>query len=262
MDEPRVHHRRAPLMRLWMTAPGWRPLAVLGVLCLVLAACAGPVGTHRADPKVVLRDLARSATTTGEPSWPTRNVLLEQGLLDEFAERPEEALAGLHKTMVASGGDPDLLFALAELSFLHGQTAAKPELPHGAAIYAYAFLFPEGSGSPPGRFDPRLRLAADLYNWALMAALRLGGRVGGRPARRHVRAALRRDRGGFRSRRPCAPGTGELYQLHPDRRAGDARPGDAVPLAGPRGAPGRLHPAHRRFEARPGHGGAEAARCR
>jgi pimeloyl-ACP methyl ester carboxylesterase len=39
-----------------------------------------------------------------------------------------------------------------------------------AAIYAYAFLFPEGSGSGPGRFDPRLRLAADLYNWALMAA--------------------------------------------------------------------------------------------
>ena len=153
-----------------MTAPGWRPLAVLGVLCLVLAACAGPVGTHRADPKVVLRDLARSATTTGEPSWPTRNVLLEQGLLDEFTERPEEALAGLHKTMVASGGDPDLLFALAELSFLHGQTAAKPGYRMAAAIYAYAFLFPEGNGSPPGRFDPRLRLAADLYNWALMAA--------------------------------------------------------------------------------------------
>ena len=157
-------------MRLTMTAPGWRPLAVLGALCLVLAACAGPVGTHRADPKVVLRDLARSATTTGEPSWPTRNVLLEQGLLDGFTERPEEALAGLHKTMVATGGDPDLLFALAELSFLHGQTAGKPGYRMAAAIYAYAFLFPEGNGSSPGRFDPRLRLAADLYNWALMAA--------------------------------------------------------------------------------------------
>jgi len=152
------------------TASGWRPLAVLGVLCLVLAACAGPVGTHRADPKVVLRDLARSATTTGEPSWQTRNVLLEQGLLVEFEERPEEVLAALHKTMVATGGDPDLLFALAELSFLHGQTAAKPGYRMAAAVYAYAFLFPEGTGSAPGRFDPRLRIAADLYNWALMAA--------------------------------------------------------------------------------------------
>jgi hypothetical protein len=153
-----------------MTTPGWRPLAVLGALCLVLAACAGPVGTHRADPKVVLRDLARSATTTGEPSWQTRNVLLEQGLLVEFEERPEEVLAGLHKTMVATGGDPDILFALAELSFLHGQTAAKPGYRMTAAVYAYAFLFPEGSGTAPGRFDPRLRIAADLYNWALMAA--------------------------------------------------------------------------------------------
>jgi pimeloyl-ACP methyl ester carboxylesterase len=156
-----------------MTAPRWRPLAVLGALCLVLAACAGPVGTHRTDPKVVLSDLARSATTTGEPSWPTRNVLLEQGRLEEFEERPEEALAGLHKTMVATGGDPDLLFALAELSFLHGQTAAKPGYRMAAAVYAYAFLFPEGNGSAPGRFDPRLRIAADLYNWALMAAFAL-----------------------------------------------------------------------------------------
>ena len=39
-----------------------------------------------------------------------------------------------------------------------------------AAVYAYACLFPEGEGLAPGRFDPRLRIAADLYNWALTAA--------------------------------------------------------------------------------------------
>jgi hypothetical protein len=151
------------------SAPRWRRLPVLAALGLVLAACAGPVGTNRADPKTVLRDLGRSATTTGEPSWPTRNVLLEQGLLEEFDEHPEEVLAALHKAMVTTGGDPDLLFALAELSFLHGQTAAKPGYRLAGAIYAYAFLFPEGSGPAPGRFDPRLRIAVDLYNWALLA---------------------------------------------------------------------------------------------
>src|SRR5262245_30535870 len=139
-------------------------------LGLLLAACASPVGTNRKDPKVVLRDLGRSATTTGEPTWQTRNVLFEQGMFAEFEERPEDVLAALHKAMVEAGGDPDLLFALAELSFLHGQTAGKPSYQLAAAIYAYAFLFPEGSGSSPGRFDPRLRIAADLYNWALMAA--------------------------------------------------------------------------------------------
>jgi hypothetical protein len=153
-----------------MSPPRRRQFALLAVLCLTLAACAGPVGTVRTDPKVVLRDLARSATTTGEPSLPTRNVLFEQGLFETFEESPEAVIQQLHRAMLAARGDHDLLFALAELSFLHGQAAAKPAYRMAAAVYAYAFLFPEGDGGAPGRFDPRLRIAADLYNWALTAA--------------------------------------------------------------------------------------------
>jgi pimeloyl-ACP methyl ester carboxylesterase len=149
--------------------PG-RRVALLVALCLALGACAGPVGATRVDPKVVLADLARSATTTGEPSWPTRNVLLEQGLLAAFEEKPDEVLTKLHQAMVKGDGDPDLLFTLAELSFLHGQTPGKEAHRLAAAVYAYAFLFPEGAGAVPGRFDPRLRIAADLYNWSLAAA--------------------------------------------------------------------------------------------
>jgi pimeloyl-ACP methyl ester carboxylesterase len=144
-----------------------RRLLLLGALCLALAACAGPIGTTRVDPKIVQADLGRSAITTGEPSWPTRNVLFERGLFDAFAAQPEAALAELHRAMVAAQGDPDLLFALAELSYLHGQAAKKPAYALAAAVYAYAFLFPEEAGVAPGRFDPRLRTAADLYNWAL-----------------------------------------------------------------------------------------------
>lgn len=132
-------------------------LAVLGVLCRTLAACAGPVGTTRADPTVVLRDLARNATTTGEPSWPTRNVLFEHGLFGEFSERPEAVIAELHKAMKVAPGGPNqlLLFALAELSYLHGEATASLEYRLAAAVYAYAFLFPEGYGVTAGRFDPR-----------------------------------------------------------------------------------------------------------
>jgi len=36
-------------------------------------------------------------------------------------------------------------------------------------VYAWAFLFPEGRDPGPGRFDPRLRIAADIYNWAIVA---------------------------------------------------------------------------------------------
>jgi hypothetical protein len=148
-----------------------RRLAVLGALWLAAAACAGPVGAVRVAPDVAHRQLARGATTTGEPSWPTRNQLAEHGLLDAFERRPEAAIAELHRAMVAAGGRDDLLFALAELSFLHGQATAKPDYHLAAAVYAYAFLFPDGPGSAPGRFDPRLRIAADLYNWALAGAL-------------------------------------------------------------------------------------------
>ena len=145
-------------------------LLLLGALCLALAACAGPLGTVRVDPKVVHYDLARSAVTTGEPSAPTRNVLFERGLFKAFDAHPEDVIAELHRTMVAAGGDQDLLFALAELSFLHGRAAKKVEYDLAALVYAYAFLFPEGDEGAPGRFDPRLRIAADLYNWALTAA--------------------------------------------------------------------------------------------
>ena len=153
----------SPMPRRWF--------ALLGGLCLALTACAGPVGTARVDPKTVLGNLGRSAVTTGEPSLPTRNVLFEHGLFEAVDQRPEAAIAELHRAMVASHGNQDLLFALAELSFLHGQATTNPDYFLAAAVYAYAFLFPEQTGdAAPGRFDPRVRIAADLYNWALTTA--------------------------------------------------------------------------------------------
>jgi len=79
-----------------------RRLALLGALGLALAACAGPVYTTRADPKVVLRELDQSAITSGEPSLPTRNVLYEHGLFEAFDERAAAAIAALHRAMVAA----------------------------------------------------------------------------------------------------------------------------------------------------------------
>ena len=151
----------------------WSPFynsVLIGILFLILAACASPYQAIRVPPAQAQADLGRSAVTTGEASWSTRNVLFEHGLFDEFNAHPESAITELHRTMVEENGNPDLLFALAELSFLHGQDARNPEYDLAAAVYAYAFLFPEGVGLAPGRFDPRLRTAADLYNWALTSS--------------------------------------------------------------------------------------------
>ena len=106
-------------------------LALLVVLCLALVACAGPVGTVRSDPKDVLRDLARSATTTGEPNLATRNALHVFGLFETYEESPEVAIEQLHRVMVASQGHPALLFALAELSYLYGELGRQAGVPHG-----------------------------------------------------------------------------------------------------------------------------------
>jgi pimeloyl-ACP methyl ester carboxylesterase len=135
---------------------------------LLAAACAPPVSAIRVDPQTVYRELNRGAVASGEPSWPTRNVLRERGLLAEFEKRPEAVLADLHRGMVASGGDLNELFALAELSFLHGRATGKREHHLAAAVYAWAFLFPEGLKGAPDRFDPRLRMAADVYDLAIV----------------------------------------------------------------------------------------------
>ncbi len=142
--------------------------SLLAISCLFIAACANPVSAVRVDSKTVYGELGQSAVATGKPSTPTRNVLLERGLLEAFDEKPATALADLHKAMVSAGGDLDALFALAELSFLHGLKSAKREYHLAAAVYAWAFLFPEDRTAE--RFDPRLRLAADIYNWALADA--------------------------------------------------------------------------------------------
>ena len=239
-----------------------RRLALLGALCLALAACAGPVGTIRVDPKVVHRELARSAITTGEPSWPTRNVLFERGLFDAFDERPEAALAELHRAMVAARGRPG--------PALRPGRAVLPARPGGQE----ARLLPGGR-----RLRLRLPLPRRSRAWPRGGSTRAFGSrrtctTGRSPAAFASEdgsevvprggtfdAALRADRGGLRSRRPARRGP-RAVPVHPDRGAGGVRPGDAVSLAGPRRPARRLHPAHRRLASPGGTWWRRGSRCR
>jgi pimeloyl-ACP methyl ester carboxylesterase len=68
----------------------------------------------------------------------------------------------------------DRLFALAELSFVHAEGTRMTEYYLAAAVYAYAFLFPTDGTDHVAALsfvDPRLRLAADLYNLGLTLGL-------------------------------------------------------------------------------------------
>ena len=159
----------------------WLSLAML-VLFVLVAGCAGVVRVHRADSRSVHRELTRNVLTTGELSEPTHNVLHRYGVDTTYRKRPEEVLTALHAAIVGASDGPDVsddLFALAELSFQHAQTAhrgpseRRQRTAHylASAVYAYAFLFPERQSDVPSRFDPRVRIAADLYNRAVTLGL-------------------------------------------------------------------------------------------
>jgi len=147
---------------------GW---VVAALAALSFSGCGSFVTVTRVSPEQVGRELSANVLTGDRLSTPTRNVLLEHGLLEAFEEDPVATLAQLHKAMVAEDADFDDLFALAELSFRQAQSANDLTRYLEAAVYAYAFLFAEGHGQAPSRFDPRLRMAADLYNRALTLAL-------------------------------------------------------------------------------------------
>lgn len=151
---------------------GVRLIGIIGLL-LLASACATPISVRQLDPQTADRELARNALSVGEPSRVTKIILNRTDLSDRFDKDPEAALWTLH-TEVAAGRlrEPGVLFALAELSFLHGQRTKQPSYHLAAAVYAYAFLFPPQEARTPDPYDPRFRDACDLYNRALTEALR------------------------------------------------------------------------------------------
>jgi hypothetical protein len=151
-----------------------RALTLLA-LPLLAAACAAPVGAVRADPRGVHQELTGSVLSTGTPSRFTRNIVFLHGLHEAIQDDAEAALARLRADVLAGRGGVDAVFALAELSFWHGQESGKRAHYLAAAVYAWAFLFPEGGAGAPDAFDPRLRLAADLYGRGMTAGLASAG---------------------------------------------------------------------------------------
>jgi pimeloyl-ACP methyl ester carboxylesterase len=138
---------------------------------LLMVACGPPVGVSRVSPRDVSRDLTRSALNSSTPSEFSQNVLHRWDLRERFRRDPEAALAQLHQLVVVGRGRDTTLFALAELSFAHAEATGKRDYYLEAAVSAWAFLFPGGDGERPDELDPRLRIAADLYNRGLTRAL-------------------------------------------------------------------------------------------
>ena len=173
-----------------VTGPGFRrwwlqclvrgPGIFVAVLALFLTGCAAPMGADRVSSRQAYAQMEANALRAGQPSAETVSILHRYDLDAVAARNPDEAVRRLHEKAVATGGR-DLLFALAEMSYVAGdhiRRSLKPWDPRdardyylGSALYAWLFLFGEGNEPPPGAFDRRFRGACDLYNYGLGLAL-------------------------------------------------------------------------------------------
>jgi pimeloyl-ACP methyl ester carboxylesterase len=160
--ERRHNIRRGP------ASAGWRIGFVVGAL-LVASGCATPVGVTRVDTQAMYKGLTASVLSTGRPSQYSEHLLVRLGLAGRFDEEPEAVLAGLRGP--GRGLSREYLFVLSELSFFYAARSQKPEYYLGSAVYAWAFLFGRPGELIADPLDPRLRLAANLYNVGLAQGL-------------------------------------------------------------------------------------------
>ena len=156
-----------PRMALVHPVPELVLKTFLAILLLALVGCATPVGVRHLSHEKAYRTLTASVLSGEGLSQPTVQVVNRAGLAEAYQDVPADAIADLHKRL-SNSRDSDLLFALAELSFQHGERSGDSAYFLSAAIYAYAFIFPELPNDTPDPFDPRFRTAVDIYNQGII----------------------------------------------------------------------------------------------
>ena len=140
------------------------------VLAGVLAGCAPAVGVKTLTPESANRSLTANVLNTGEPSTSAYEFLYRANLASLYEKNPPSVLATLHAGL---GGrdERDRLYALAELSYDHAIRKNDERYFLAAALYAWMFLFDEKLEGRPSRYDPRVRVAMDLYNRGIAEGL-------------------------------------------------------------------------------------------
>ena len=142
----------------------------------LLAGCVAPIGADRVNTQQAYAQVEANALRMGHPSATTVSILHRYDLDRLAAGKPDAAVRQLHEKALATG-QRDLLFALAEMSYVAAENirrSVKPWDPRdprdyylGSAVYAWLFLFGEGQDAPPSPFDRRFREACDYYNYSL-----------------------------------------------------------------------------------------------
>ena len=146
---------------------GLLTLAMSVGVAVLATGCAPLVGVKHLSARDVGRSYTSNVLSTDDLSDSTRIALRRHNLIDQFDDQPEVALAQLHASVLTEGSANADLFALAELSFFHAERSGKQSYYLAAAVYSFAFLFPEDATQQPVAMDPRYRWACDIYDRAL-----------------------------------------------------------------------------------------------
>jgi len=143
---------------------------VVAFVVLFGSGCATPVGVKRLDEQAAHRELNSNVLSTGKPSDYSTQLLERTALSERFDSDPQTVLAELNSGL-GKPDERDRLFALSELSFAYAEDSRNQSYYLASAAYAYSFLFPANRTEAPGPYDPRLRLAVDLYNRGIALGL-------------------------------------------------------------------------------------------
>jgi pimeloyl-ACP methyl ester carboxylesterase len=203
-----------------MTAVGLFRTARFGALCAILSLAALPgcasIRVDRTHRSGLFAAWRASAVLRDELSPRTQQTLRQWDLADQYAKSPDEVAAKLHAEAVRNP-QPELLFALAEVNYLRGRKAEKHDCTHATAYYylcagyAYHYIFDDPPRPAPDMetnlstvgystgprpvhavprssiFDPRFRLACELYNTSLAKCIAAAQRVGQLDPRHELR---------------------------------------------------------------------------
>ena len=194
---------RSPLVRLLLAS----------IASLVLSAGCGGVSVRPTDHALLTDSWRASAVTSSALSPRCLQTLRRYDLDQLYPASLAEISASLHAEALRDPR-PELLFALAEVNYLRGSQAEQKASPDASVFYylsagyAYHFLFDDyppaagnieqaGKGNPPTpaeAFDPRFRLACDLYNAGLAKCLTAAQKVGRLDPRHQIVLAARDSR--------------------------------------------------------------------
>jgi pimeloyl-ACP methyl ester carboxylesterase len=194
----------------------WR-ISLCAACALATFTSCSTVSVRRVRAPELLDAWRASVLSAKDISPRTLQTLRQMDLETVYRRDSGEAVARLHDAAL-NDPQPDFLFALAEINYFRGRAAERHSCHEAVgyyylcAGYAYHYLFATcrdepmpGTGkgerkalaplSPLDAFDPRFRLACDLYNAGLAKCLRAAQQAGRLDTRHELRVPIGDDEG-------------------------------------------------------------------